>query len=99
MLVNVYHEKYRHQRSDARRAIQSAQAHRLDIAHQPRVVDSLHGMKLRWYPFLLPRLHAGTLSAHRSFALRDLAFLATSSSVGGITCLVSTFKVPSRSPF
>src|SRR5579859_751654 len=94
MLKDVQHEKRRDHAPHRNRPPQLLQLRRLDVPHQPRIVDPLHGVKLRRSRFSLNPLHDYTLSAHRSFALRERGLAAFSSSVGWITCRVSTRSVP-----
>src|SRR5271157_2551006 len=93
MLVDVQHAANGHDGAECRGFVQIAHLDGLNVAHQARIVDALHRVKL--YHRRLVRSHHGhTFSAHRSFALRDLGFAACSSRPGTITCLVSTFRVP-----
>src|SRR5712692_8506615 len=98
MLVNIKHEKSRHDTAQRQGSTIIPHLHRLDAAHQPRVVDSFDGLKFQLCCCLVPSRHGYTLSAHRSFALRERGLLAFSSRLGWITCLVSTRSVLARSP-
>src|SRR5258707_1454567 len=98
VLVNVQHEKRCDHATQRDRPVQPAHLHRLNMPHDPRIVDALDSMKLRHCPRLLLARHAYTLSAHRSFALRERGLPIISCSLGWITCFVSTRSVPARSP-
>src|SRR5437879_9344131 len=98
MLVDIKHEKSRHDAAQCQGSAIIPHLYRLDAAHQPRVVDSLDRLKFQLCCCFVPSRHGYTLSAHRSFALRERGLPAFSSLVGWITCLVSTRSVPARSP-
>src|SRR6266853_4649531 len=87
VLVNVQHEKRCNQSAHRDRSVQPAHLHRFDMPHDPRIVDPLDGVKLRECPRLLLARHTYTLSAHRSFALRERGLPMVSCSLGWMTCL------------
>src|SRR5260370_5430819 len=97
MLVDVKHEKRRNHAAQRDRAVQPAHLHRLDMPHDPRIVDPLDGVKLRQCPRLLLARHTYTLSAHRSFALRERGLPMVSFSLAVLTRFASTRSVPARS--
>src|SRR5205807_8667920 len=94
VLIDVQHEKSGHHGTQRQRAVVVAKLHRFDVAHQARIVNPLDGLELPHRPCSFLARHNYTLSAHRSFALRERGFRAISSLVGWITCLVSTWNVP-----
>src|SRR5208283_2393349 len=96
VLVDIEYAANGHNGAECRGLVQIAHFDGFDVAHQARIVDALHRMKLHHRRLVLPH-HGHTFSAHRSFALRDLGFAAGSSGPGTITCLVSTFSVPALS--
>src|SRR5208337_2686619 len=96
VLVDVQHAANGNDGAERCRLVEIAHFERFDVAHQARIVDALHRVKLHHRRLVLSH-HGHTFSAHRSFALRDLGFAACSSGRGTITCLVSTFSVPALS--